>query len=577
MRRLIVIGLAGISLALVLSACAVSAGTPTSSPSTATPLPIDTPEPPTPTPTPAPEATATLLPGEKPPLGAEFEFSTDFSKHSVPYSEIQTLLAKDSIRAIDEPKSIGVEEADEWLEPQEPVIVVQMEEEARAYPVQILMLHEIINDTVGDVPVAVTFCPLCNTGIAFERTFDGQVLDFGTTGRLRFSNLVMYDRQTETWWQQATGEGIAGEYTGRQLTFVPASLISWTDYKAAHPEGTVLSRETGFNFPYGRNPYEGYDDVNQVPFAYDGPETPDALAAMARVVTVDLNGEAVAYPYDVLQEVRVVNDTVGGEPIVVLWAPGTASALDADSVAEGSDVGAATTFSREFDGQTLTFVLDGERIVDEQTGSEWNVLGQAVSDPAAGRELTPVVSVNHFWFSWAAFRPDTRVYGDDQPASAAPTAALEGASVELDGDFEIAVYQGEDILGGNPVRFSQVFAQGKPVVLNLWAGLCPICRTEMPELQAAHEKYGDRVLFVGVDIGPFVGLGDEDDALALLDELEITFPAGSTPDASVLRDYRVLGTPATYFFRPDGEVIQQWNGFLSGDQLEDYIGALLEE
>ena len=252
--------------------------------------------------------------------------------------------------------------------------------------------------------------------------------------------------------------------------------------------------------------------MSQAPFAYEGPETPEALPALARVVTVDLNGEAVAYPYNVLQEVRAVNDTVGGVPIVVLWAPGTASALDADSVAGGGDIGAATTFSREFDGQTLTFALDGERFVDEQTGSAWNVLGQAVSGPAAGRELPPVVSVNHFWFSWAAFRPDTRVYATDQGASATPAAAPEGASVELDGDFEIAFYQGADTLGGDPVRFSELFGQGKPVVLNLWAGLCPICRTEMPELQAAYEKYGERVLFVGVDIGPFVGLGDEDDA-----------------------------------------------------------------
>jgi len=512
MRRVVTFGLIAVAGALILSACAVSTGTSTSSPATATPLPTDTPEAPTPTATPAPEATATLLPGEKPPLGAEFEFSTDFSKHSVPFSEVQTLLAKDSIRALDEPKLIGVEEADEWLEPQEPVIVAQVGEEARAYPVQILILHEIVNDRIGAVPVAVTFCPLCNTGIAFERTFDGHVLDFGTTGRLRFSNLVMYDRQTETWWQQATGEGIAGEYTGRQLTFVPASLISWADFKAAHPEGTVLSRETGFNFPYGRNPYEGYDDVSQAPFAYEGPETPEALPALARVVTVDLNGETAAYPYDVLQEVRAVNDTVGGVPIVVLWAPGTASALDADSVAGGGGVGAATTFSREFDGQTLTFALDGERFVDEQTGSAWNVPGQAVSGPAAGRELPPVVSVNHFWFSWAAFRPDTRVYATDQSASATPAAAPEGASVELDGDFEIAFYQGADTLGEASVKFSELFGQGKPVVLNLWAGLCPICWTEMPELQAAYEKYGERVLFVGVDIGPFVGLGDEDDA-----------------------------------------------------------------
>jgi thiol-disulfide isomerase/thioredoxin len=352
-------------------------------------------------------------------------------------------------------------------------------------------------------------------------------------------------------------------------------MVSWADYKAAHPDGLVLSRDTGYNRNYGRNPYGGYDDVSRSPFLYTGPETPGVLPAKARVVTVELNDEAVAYPYQVLQEMRVVNDTVGGVPIVVLWAPGTASALDDSTVAGGADVGAATTFSREFDGQTLTFALDGESIVDEQTGSEWDVLGQATSGMAAGRELAPVVSINHFWFSWAAFRPETRVYRADGPVADAPSAVPESGSVDLAGDFTIAVYQGEDVLGGEEIQFSDLFAQGKPVVLNLWAGLCPICRTEMPELEAAYEEYGDRVIFIGVDIGPLVGLGDRDDALALLSQSAVTFPAGSTPDVTIMRDYRVLGTPATYFFTPDGEVVQQWNGFLTRGQLDENIEALL--
>jgi hypothetical protein len=336
----------------------------------------------------------------------------------VPYSEILSGgPPKDGIPAIDEPQFVRIEEADQWLKPQEPVVLVQVGDDARAYPIRILMWHEIVNDTVGGVPVTVTFCPLCNTGVAFQRTLEGQVLDFGTTGRLRFSNLLMYDRQTETWWQQATGEAIAGEFTGRQLTFLPASMISWADFKEAYPDGTVLSRETSYSRNYGRNPYTGYDDLNRSPFLYDGPQTPGTLPPMARVVTVDLNGQAVGYPYDVLQKVYVVNDRVGGVPIVVLWAPGTASALDADSVAGGEDVGAATTFSRQLHGQTLTFLFDSDRgwRLDEQTGSQWDVLGQAVSGPLAGSQLTPVVSINHFWFSWAAFRPETRIYSPDQP------------------------------------------------------------------------------------------------------------------------------------------------------------------
>ena len=386
---------------------------------TATEAPTPTAEAsPTPSPSATPTTPPTLLPEEPPPAGAESQFSTDFSKHSVPYREILSGgPPKDGIPAIDEPQAVSIEEADAWLKPQEPVILVQVGDEARAYPIQILMWHEIVNDTVGGVPVTVTFCPLCNTGVAFERTFQGQVLDFGTTGRLRYSNLIMYDRQTESWWQQATGEAIVGEFTGRQLTFVPASLISWADFKAAHPEGTVLSRETGYHADYGRNPYAGYDDVNNLPFLYRGPETPGALPPMARVVTVDLNGEAVGYPYDVLQEVHVVNDTVGGVPIVVLWAPGTASALDAASVAGGDDVGAATTFSRQLDGQTLIFVFDGDRIVDEQTGTEWDVLGQAMSGPKAGSQLEPVVSINHFWFV-SQLIPLDRLYTVGEPPSA---------------------------------------------------------------------------------------------------------------------------------------------------------------
>jgi hypothetical protein len=123
-----------------------------------------------------------------------------------------------------------------------------------------------------------------------------------------------------------------------------------------------------------------------------------------------LNEEAVAYPYDVLQEQGAINDTISGNEVVILWQPGTASALDASRIAEGEDVGAGSSFFREVDGQVLTFSYDGEKIFDDQTGSEWDVFGQAISGELAGTQLEPVVSVNHFWFSWAAFRPETRIY-----------------------------------------------------------------------------------------------------------------------------------------------------------------------
>ncbi|MEW6029670.1 MAG: DUF3179 domain-containing protein [Chloroflexota bacterium] len=380
----------------ILNSCA-----PTSQP---TPSASDSPAPD------SPQPTLTSLPAESPPRGAQSEFTTDFSKHSVPYSEILSGgPPKDGIPAIDAPKFQSVSEADEWLEDREPVVFIQVADEAKAYPIQILMWHEIVNDTVGGEPLLVSFCPLCNTAIAFKRTFAGTVLDFGTTGRLRYSNLIMYDRQTETWWQQATGDAIAGEHTGAQLEFYPAAIISWADFKAQHPDGKVLSRDTGFSRDYGRNPYFGYDDINQSPFLFDG-ATPDQLPPMARVLTVDLNGKVVAYPYDVLEEVNVVNDTVDAQPVVIFWAEGTASALDARNIPEGREVGSAVAYSRILDGATLDFEFKDGMIFDRQTGSEWNIFGIAIAGELQGEQLAPVVSINHFWFSWAAFRPDTRIY-----------------------------------------------------------------------------------------------------------------------------------------------------------------------
>jgi len=378
---------------VTLSACAVK-----SNPSADSPQDKTTPAPP-------------LLFKESPPRGAEGEFITDFSLHTVSYAEILSGgPPKDGIPAIDNPKFVSVQNADEWLKPNEPVVSVQVGDEARAYPIQILIWHEIVNDIVNGKPLLVTFCPLCNTAIAFERTYNGQVFDFGTTGRLRYSNLIMYDRQTETWWQQATGDAIAGKFAGSQLAYYPAAMISWRDFRAAYPRGSVLSRETGFSRDYGRNPYFGYDDINQTPFLYQGDKTPDQLPPMARVLTLEIENEAKAYPYDTLEKLNIVNDLVGSKPVVIFWTSGTASALDAGNISDGRDVGAAVAFSRETGGQTLTFKWDGAIIRDVETNSAWNLFGAAVDGALKGSQLSALPAIYHFWFSWAAFKPETQIY-----------------------------------------------------------------------------------------------------------------------------------------------------------------------
>ncbi|MCL6552937.1 MAG: DUF3179 domain-containing protein [Firmicutes bacterium] len=338
------------------------------------------------------------------------EWKTNFKKFSVPLAEIRSGgPPKDGIPAIDRPQFVTVADAGQWLRPREPVIVFERGTDARAYPLQILIWHEIVNDTVGGVPVVVTFCPLCNTSLVYERRLGERVHDFGTTGRLYRSALVMYDRQTESWWWQVSGEAIVGDLTGTRLVLLPSQIVSFETFRQARPGGKVLSRETGHSRPYGRNPYVGYDDVNASPFLYTGP-TDRRLRPMERVVTVSLGGHDVAYPFSALATVGVVHDVVGGVPIVVFYQKGTASALDAGDIAAGRDVGAAAVFSPVLDGRRLTFTARGVQFVDAPTRSTWNILGQATGGPLAGQRLAPVPHGNHFWFSWASYRPQTRIW-----------------------------------------------------------------------------------------------------------------------------------------------------------------------
>jgi hypothetical protein len=332
---------------------------------------------------------------------------TDFTIHSVDYGEIMSGgPPPDGIPAIDDPVFESVNEADEWLGEDWPVMLFELNGDARAYPLAILIHHEIVNDVVADRPVAVTFCPLCNATIAFDRILpDGTLLDFGTTGNLRNSDLVMYDRQTKSWWQQFTGEAIVGELTGTQLEFLPSQIIAWSDFKTSHPDGKVLSRETGSNRPYGLNPYSGYDSINNSPFLYEG-DLDGRLPPVERVVAIQLGGIDVAYPFTVLSEILVVNDEVAGVPVVVFWKEGTRTTFGNSD----RDVGSTGVFQRQIDDQILTFQAEGEGYKDDQTGSLWNIFGEAIDGPLVGQKLESIVAGEHFWFAWAVFRPDTIVW-----------------------------------------------------------------------------------------------------------------------------------------------------------------------
>jgi len=317
---------------------------------------------------------------------------------------------RDCIPPIDQPVFTSIADADGWLDARAPVAVVMEGGEARAYPLQILARHEIVNDEVGGRALAVTYCPLWNTAVVFDRVVDGEVVAFGVSGFLRQRNLVMWDRTSESLWLQATGEGLVGQGSGDVLTMLPAPVMSWTDFKAMAPSGAVLSRETGAAFDYDLQAYAGYDAE---PGLWDRLFSGGArgrLQPMDRVVAMGVEGAGVAVPFRALQDARVIHTEVGAGEVVVFWAEGTATVLDQAAVADSRDVGTAGAFRPVVEGRVLRFssTHDG-RFQDDLTGSIWSVTGVAVDGPLTGARLEPVTYTNAFWFGWSAFRPETRV------------------------------------------------------------------------------------------------------------------------------------------------------------------------
>lgn len=355
------------------------------------------------------QATAALQPSAPPPFSI-IGWETDFTKRTVVWDEVLSGgPPKDGIPAIDQPTFESVAAAGERLGEKTPVIFFAHGSVTRAYPLEILIWHEIVNDVVDGLPVAVTFCPLCNASIVFERRVGDQTLDFGTTGKLRKSDLIMYDRQTESWWQQALGEAIVGEFTGIRLNFLASQVMSFGDFATEFPDGEVLAIPTGFSRSYGRNPYEGYDSTDR-PFLYDG-ELDTRLPATERVVGVQVGDVARAYAFSDVAALGVVNDELVEQAVVIFFKGGVSSALDAALIDEGRDVGSTVVFDRRLENQVLTFeALENGAFQDTETGSTWNILGAALGGPLAGKQLDQVVAFDHFWFAWQAFYPETELF-----------------------------------------------------------------------------------------------------------------------------------------------------------------------
>lgn len=315
----------------------------------------------------------------------------------------------DGIPPIDQPNFRRADTVD-WLTADEPVLSLTVSGETRAYPLQIMTWHEIVNDTVGGEPVAVTYCPLCNSGVAFHRRVDGEVLNFGTSGLLYADNLVMYDRQTQSLWPQLTGQASVGVMTGTQLTAIPMGVVGWDQFVTAHPDALVLTRDTGHERDYGRNPYPGYDDPDGG-LLVEPPEGRDPrLPVKERVIGIRLADQAVAIPRKAIADTEILSVTLAGREIVLWHAAGQRSALDDDQIGDGQEIGTVGVFDPRLRGRRLTFSAEQSGFRDDQTGSTWNVLGEATAGPLQGRRLQPITHLDTFWFAWVAFQPDTTLH-----------------------------------------------------------------------------------------------------------------------------------------------------------------------
>jgi hypothetical protein len=299
---------------------------------------------------------------------------------------------RDCIPAIDDPEFVSADEATD-LDPDARVVGLDVDGEARAYPLSILRGHEIVNDDIAGRPVAVTYCPLCRSGLVFSRRVDGRRLDFGVSGKLLDANLVMYDRQTGTYWSQLRARAIVGDLVPETLEQVPSTLTTWWDWRQGHPESLVLY---GSGLGSGRDPYLSYREREGVGFGVDTSD--DRLHEKTIVYGVTAGGEAVAYPESAVVDAGLIQDRVGGVPVLLVQSP-------AD--------GGVRAFDRRIGSRTLSFEFVGERLVSGD-GTRWNASGEALDGPLQGTQLAQLATHGIYWFAWRSTHPGTAVFGADE-------------------------------------------------------------------------------------------------------------------------------------------------------------------
>ncbi len=318
---------------------------------------------------------------------------TNGMKHIIPLDKIKGGgPPKDGIPSIDNPKFVEIKDS-QHVSDSDVVIGLKINGDARAYPLFILVWHEIVNDKVGDVPVAVTYCPLCYTTQVFERMINGTDVEFGTSGKLYNSNLLMYDRMTESYWSQGLGLAVTGPLTGMKLNTIPFDVITWGDWKKLYPNTLVLTTDTGHIRSYATDPYGDYYTDPRIIFPVDNKD--DRMHPKEIIIGLHEHGVYKAYKQKDVEVYQIINDVIGDKPVLLV-----------SQFPQNSRV-----FDRNVNGEVLEFEIKDGLIVDSGTKSKWNYDGVSISGPLEGKKLTRMSIEPGFWFEWIAFHPETEVWG----------------------------------------------------------------------------------------------------------------------------------------------------------------------
>jgi len=348
-----------------------------------------------------------------------YQWKTDSTKHTVDLRDLTMATAKNALPTLDYPKFIHKSDKKYNFYEHEPVICISFNGRSKAYPLSLLTMYELSNDSLGGEELMITYCPMCNAAMVFNRKVKTKgttlLLDFSISGILMHNDMVMYDRQTETWWEQLMGEAIVGELAGTELKMMRALIISAKDYFDRYPDGLILSPSdiTTITKRHNHRPFYHMDhDKRSIDTSYYLPEKIDPrLPPLERVLDIHVEGHTKIYPFEEIAKKQVINDVFDNMNFVIFYHGETVSVLDEDKLSKSKRTGSATAFRSNLDGVNYTFHKAGNYFMDDQTGSTWDITGYCKEGTLKGKQLWILPHSNHFAFAYLAFFPEAEIYG----------------------------------------------------------------------------------------------------------------------------------------------------------------------